>query len=109
MGGVKVHHGSGKGGGKSAADMWAEQRAITDQAPTTTSCAFCDWRYEGTAHEGRELAKGHRRVVHPEIKPARRRRGSLSKFQGRQPDFQKEGLAAAAEVAAMIARRENAA
>lgn len=106
---VTGHHGHGKGGGKSGQEMRDELQALHDQTLTRTSCAFCSWAYEGTAVEGRELAKGHRRVAHPEIKPVRRKRGSLAKFVGRQPDWQKEGLERAAGVAEMIARRERTA
>jgi hypothetical protein len=51
--------GYGQGGGKSAADMKSEQQAAIDNAPTITRCV-CGWTYEGTALEGRELAKGRR-------------------------------------------------
>jgi hypothetical protein len=68
---------SGVGGGKSAKEMTAETRATMDAMPTVTRCAFCPWTYEGTASEGRELAKGHRRVHHPDVKPTRRKRQSL--------------------------------
>lgn len=79
-----------------------------DKQPLTTLCALCGWTYTGTAYEGRELAKGHRRVHHPEVKATRRKRGSLTRFQGRQPEFQIEGRAAAAKVAASLSRLEEA-
>jgi hypothetical protein len=99
--------GHGRGGGKSAAEMRAEQQAAIDNAPTITRC-LCGWTYEGTALEGRELAKGHRRAHHPEIKPARRRRQSLQRWTNKQEDFRLEGLANAKVVAASLARLEEA-
>lgn len=99
--------GSGRGGGKSGAEMQTEHQAHMDAAKTTTRCAFCKWTYTGRADEGRELAKGHRRVHHPDIKPVRRKRGSLNRFQGKQPEFRDEGLARAAEVAALHKRRDE--
>lgn len=79
-----------------------------DQQPLTTSCAHCDWTYTGTAHEGRELAKGHRRVHHPEIKPARRRRQTLTRFKLQDDVFRTEGLVRARRVAEALARLEDA-
>jgi hypothetical protein len=99
--------GYGQGGGKSAADMKSEQQAAIDNAPTITRCV-CGWTYEGTALEGRELAKGHRRVHHPEIKPVRRRRQSLQRWTNKQEEFRQEGLANAKVVAASLARLEEA-
>lgn len=93
---------------KSAAEMRADHQAALDAAPTTTICAFCDWAYHGTAYEGRELAKGHRRVAHPELKMRRRRQQHLKGFTTRQDDFQEEGLARAKIVAASLARLEAA-
>jgi hypothetical protein len=72
-------------------------------------CAFCPWTYEGTALEGRELAKGHRRVKHPEIKPVRRKRGSLIRHVASDDGHREEGKRNAAEVAAMVRRHEDAA
>lgn len=99
-----------KPNGNSVARMRADEEAFRDNAILTTSCAFCKWSYEGTALEGRELAKGHRRAEHPELKPAKRQRSSLQRFSGqKQSEWRRDGLANAAEVAAMIRRREEAA
>jgi hypothetical protein len=100
--------GHGRGGGKSAAEMKEEARRNMDAQPIITRCAFCKWEYEGTAREGRELAKGHRRVHHPEIKPVRRKRQSLQRWTNKQEDFREEGLAKAKVVAASLARLEDA-
>jgi hypothetical protein len=100
--------GRGLGGGKAASEMQAEHQTNLDNMPTTTRCALCNWVYEGTAYEGRELAKGHRRVHHPEIKPVRRKRQSLQRWTNKQEDFREEGLAKAKVVAASLARLEDA-
>lgn len=67
--------------GHTRKELRARLQERADKQPCTTRCALCGWTYTGTAYEGRELAKGHRRVHHPEIKPARRRRGTLQRFR----------------------------
>lgn len=99
---------SGQGGGRSAADIHAAHTAWADQQEAVTRCALCDWSYFGTVAEGRALAVGHRRVHHPDRQPTRRRRGSLQRWNKSDDGFRDEGLAGAAEVAAMLARREGA-
>jgi hypothetical protein len=94
--------------GKSAAEMKAEQQAANDAQPIITRCAFCKWEYAGTALEGRELAKGHRRVHHPDIQVTRRRRGSLTRHMISDDSFRAEGQANARKVAASLARLEEA-
>jgi hypothetical protein len=101
--------GHGVGGGKSKKEMLAEQQAHIDNTPITTRCAFCTWTYEGTALEGRELAKGHRRVHHPEAKPSKRRRVGLMRHVSTDDEHRAEGLARAAKVAASLARLEETA
>jgi hypothetical protein len=103
----KGHHGHGKGGGRSAAEMRAEHQATMDAMPCVTRC-MCGWSYEGTAREGRELAKGHRRVHHPDIKPSRRRRNNITRFIAQDDGFRSEAMQKAAEVAAMVTREEAA-
>jgi hypothetical protein len=44
-----------------------------DAARLITRCAFCRWRYTGTALEGRERALQHRLQAHPEARASRRR------------------------------------
>jgi hypothetical protein len=100
--------GHGVGGGKSAAEMKEEQQANIDNAPLTTRCALCDWSYEGTALEGRELAKNHRTEHHPDVKQTRRRRQSLRRWTSKQEEFRTEGLAKAKVVAESLARLEDA-
>jgi hypothetical protein len=87
--------------------MKSEQQAAIDNAPTITRCV-CGWTYEGTALEGRELAKGHRRVKHPEVKSTRRRKGLLTRHSQSDDVSRSEGLAAAAKVAASLAKLEEA-
>jgi hypothetical protein len=89
--------------------MRAEQQASLDAAPITTRCAFCDWTYQGTALEGRELAKGHRRVHHPDAKAKTRRRVGLMRHVSTDDEHRAEGLARAAKVAASLARLEETA
>jgi hypothetical protein len=110
MGGKKPPYvrGGGQGGGKSAKEMRAEHQAHIDASPIITRCAFCKWEYHGTALEGRELAKGHRRVEHPDVKPTRRRRGSLTRYSLGDESFRAEGQANARKVAASLARLEEA-
>jgi hypothetical protein len=100
---------SGVGGGKSQKEMRAEQQSAEDLQPITTRCAFCPWTFHGTALEGRELAKGHRRVHHPDLKISRRRRGSLMRHVTTDDEHRAEGLARAAKVAASLARLEETA
>jgi hypothetical protein len=104
----KGHHGSGKGGGRSAAEMRAEHQAMMDAQPCVTRC-MCGWSYEGTVAEGRELAKGHRRVHHPDIVPRKRRRNNITRFIAQDDGFRSEAMQKAAEVAAMVTREEAAA
>jgi hypothetical protein len=49
---------------------------LRDRYPTTTRCALCPWRHEGTAVQGREQAAAHRVEEHPELvpRPKHRRR-----------------------------------
>jgi hypothetical protein len=104
----KGHRGSGQGGGRSAKEMNERFQASMDDQPCITRC-LCGWTYEGTAREGRELAKGHRRVHHPDIKPSRRRRNNITRFIAQDDGFRSEAMRKAAEVAAMVTREEAAA
>jgi hypothetical protein len=94
--------------GLSAKEMRAVEDAHRDASHIVTRCAFCHWTYEGTALEGRELAKGHRRVHHPDVKQTRRRRGSLIRHVASDDDHRTEALERAAKVAASLARLEDA-
>jgi hypothetical protein len=78
---------SGAPGGKKAAVMDAEHQAILDAQPITVRCALCrQWSFTGKALLAREVAKAHRKDVHPDIKPERRKRmPHLRAF--RQPDL----------------------
>lgn len=107
MSGKKSHHGSGQGGGRSAAEMKERFRASMDAQPCVTRC-MCGWSYEGTAREGRELAKGHRRVHHPDIVPRKRRRNNITRFQPADDGFRDEAMRKAAEVSAMVTKEKAA-
>lgn len=72
--------------GHTRKELRARLQERADQQPLTTICGLCDWTYTGTAIKGRELAKGHRRAHHPEIKPAPRRRGTLQRFRPGRED-----------------------
>lgn len=72
-----------------------------DALPMTARCLFCTWEWEGTVAEGRTEALTHRLIVHPDVKPPRRRPGRhLKSF--RQPRLKPEDWA---DVNAERARR----
>lgn len=96
-----------KSTGKPAAEMRADDAAARDNKLTVTACAFCDWTVTGTAAEGRKHAAEHRAREHPEVKPIRRKQSHKNRWSHGQDDFHQEGLAHAAEVAAMWAKRES--
>ncbi len=93
--------------GRTATEMRERATAWHDQQEIVTSCLHCEWRYVGTAFEGRELSKGHRRVHHPDVKQTRRRRGSLQRFNLGDQTYRDEGNQNAAEVANMLTRAEK--
>jgi hypothetical protein len=99
---------SGVGGGKSQKEMRAEHQAAIDNTPITTLCALCNWVHEGTALEGRELAKTHRRALHPEAKAKTRRRVGLMRHVSTDDEHRAEWLERAKKVAASLARLEDA-
>lgn len=49
---------------------------------TTMMCALCEWTHEGTAADGREAARLHRREAHPEVE--RQPRARLTPEQQRE-------------------------
>lgn len=83
-----------------------EYRAALDNTPTRTRCAFCRWTHTGTAAEGRQRAAKHRAIHHPTVKATRRRQNHLAKWRA-EDSWRSEGLERAAEVAAMLRRRER--
>lgn len=85
------------------AELRQKLQESADKQPLTTMCALCGWTYTGTAYEGRELAKGHRRVHHPDAIQSRRNRTTLTRF-GKDNGWRQEGLANAADVARMLER-----
>lgn len=98
---------SNKPYGRPAAELQEAVRQAVDQSILTTTCNFCpDFTHTGPAKQGRELAQAHRLEAHPDVRPVRRRRGHLQRWQATDDGYQAEGLARAAETAAMLARRE---
>lgn len=49
-----------------------EHRAWLDAQPVRTGCGLCEWAFEGTAAEGRAVAREHRETSHPRHKDASR-------------------------------------
>lgn len=95
--------------GKPSALIRAEERATQDATVLTTACAFCPWTHTGPAADGRARALAHRLADHPDLKPAKRRRSNIRRFNVSDDAWREGGLAQAAEVAKMHARREAAA
>jgi hypothetical protein len=93
--------------GRPAHELDARFDAIRDQMPLTTRCAFCPWTFDGTALQGREQAAQHRLDEHPSLRPARRRRNNIRRFNPASDAWKAEGIQRAAEVATMITRREK--
>lgn len=93
--------------GRPAAEIRAAHQAACDQAELTTLCAFCPWTYTGTALQGRQLAEDHRRRKHPDLKPAKRRRSNIRRFNVSDDQWREGGLANAEAVAEMHRRREG--
>lgn len=61
-------------GGKLFREIDAEAQAWADAQPILTLCGFCDWRYEGTAADGRAAAAVHRAEQHPDAVKTRRKK-----------------------------------
>lgn len=96
--------------GRAAADIQAAYRELMDAQPLITRCALCPrWQHVGTADQGRDAAAAHRAERHPDVVPVRRRRGHLNRWSVSDDGWRAEGNAQAAEVAAMLKRREAAA
>lgn len=55
-------------GSLTVGEMQRRHDTVLDAAPLTTLCGIseCDWRYDGTAAEGRDQAAEHRKTAHPE-------------------------------------------
>lgn len=83
-------------------------KAWADEQPTSCSCLYCDWCFEGSAGECRAAHVAHRLESHPELKPKRRRRTNLARFTKSRPDDYQEGAVKhAAEIRALWAKRES--
>lgn len=89
---------SGRGGGLPMSEMERQHREVLDETRTVTTCGRCpDWRYVGTAADGRDAFADHREAVHPTVRGRRKRADEVA-----------ARIAAAAQVAAMHDRREGA-
>jgi hypothetical protein len=66
------------------------EEAARDNATMRTACAFCSWKFEGTAAECRSEATAHRLQAHPEIIPKRLRRHRVQLHTFRQHDLDEE-------------------
>lgn len=53
-----------------------EQRLLDDRESVvvTCRCYFCSWQETGTVRDTREAYAEHRRLKHPEVQPATRRK-----------------------------------
>lgn len=58
--------------------------SIRDTAPTVSRCAFCDYRHEGTALEGRAAFAAHLRDARPE-----RTNAAVKRLLGRVKEMDK--------------------
>ena len=56
-----------------ASEIRRKEIESRDSARLVTRCAFCRWRYTGTAAAGREKALQHRLEHHPEARRKRRK------------------------------------
>lgn len=61
-----------------------EERQATQ--PLITSCAFCNWSWEGTVGEGLKRGRAHREKKHPETMKRKRNRNirTLHSFRTRR-------------------------
>jgi hypothetical protein len=82
---------------------------IRDASIVTESCLFCDWRYEGTALDGRAQALDHRKRKHPEAVGKKRARVRRSwPASNRRSDEENAAIAVdAAELNRVRAERED--
>ena len=94
--------------GTPAAELDARFAEIRDAQPATAKCVFCpDYHYQGTAAECRKHSAEHRAAEHPSLRPPRRRRNNIRRFQNPDGAWRDEGLRNAAEVSKMIIHREK--
>lgn len=90
--------------------MKADAQAWHDAQVIVTGCALCPrWQFIGPASEGRARAVAHRAKRHPDLRPTRRRRGNLQRFNPSDDGYRAEGLANAARVAEALRRLEEVA
>jgi len=92
---------------KTADELRADREERRDAAPMSTSCAFCDWTFEGTAGECRDEASAHRETAHPDAqnRVGRRRGQSIGAWRRDETD---DVTADRAEANRVRAEREDA-
>jgi hypothetical protein len=67
-----------------------KEEAAKDGAAMKTSCAFCNWSFEGPTVTARAKATEHREKKHPEIQPKRRRHNKPMLHTFRHPGMDDE-------------------
>lgn len=76
------------GGGYNLSEYLQMEQERQATQPLATSCAFCDWSWEGTVGEGLKKARAHREKKHPETLKLKRNRSvrTLHSFRTRRMD-----------------------
>lgn len=95
---------------KSSDELRADEAARRDAQPVLTLCGLCeDFRFEGPAGEGRELARAHREAEHPQA-CVRRARGArrITRRAGRSEEANAQIKFEADEARRVRAEREDA-
>jgi hypothetical protein len=89
--------------------MKAAEQSWADDQITTSSCAFCRWKFKGTAFEGRGAALAHRQEKHPEacIRKPRRSGTRITKRKLRSAGEEEQIKVDAAEANRVRAEREQ--
>lgn len=92
---------------KTAEELRRDTEERRDAVPTSTSCLFCDWSFEGTAGECRDAAAAHRDKAHPDAQNrlGRRRGQSIGAWRRDEND---QVAAERAEANRVRAEREDA-
>ena len=93
--------------GRPVAEMKAEHQEWLDSQPTSTSCLFCDWTFDGTAAECRDAAAAHREQSHPDAQNRLGRRRGKSVGAWRK-EAGETASAERAEANRLRAEREDA-
>lgn len=97
-------------GNRTAESMRESHQTWADEQLMTSSCAFCDWMFEGTAVECRDEARVHREEKHPEacVRKARLRQRRISKRKLRTAGEEAQIAVDTAEARRLRHEREQA-